>query len=182
MVKILFQLMRKSKQSDNQIRGFQRNPRKQKCSETLKWTHCGANECPSPKWKWLMTSFSRRIGLSRVFGEASCLWTNKAVRVRLFQVCNPRGILQVCLLKCVIPSVASSLLGCAWTAGCTKSCPSSLWSHPTPLLPWQASRSALAQPPVKMAGWSTKNKPPFSAEQKWTGPAPLPPTLPHPLI
>lgn len=33
-------------------------------------------------------------------------------------------------------------------------------------------------PRVKMAGWSAKNKPPFSAEQKRTAPAPLPPPSP----
>lgn len=33
-------------------------------------------------------------------------------------------------------------------------------------------------PRVKMAGWYAKNKPPFSAEQKRTAPAPLPPSLP----
>lgn len=171
MVEIL-QLMLKSKQSDKQIRGFQGSPRTQKCSGTLKGTHCGANECPLSKWKRSMTSFSGRTVLSSFRRSLLPL-------KQLFQVCNPRGILQVCLVKCGISSLASRLLGRAWTAGCTGSCPSSLCSHPTPLLPRQASPSALAQAPVKMAGCSPKNKPPFSAEQKWTGPAPLPPRQPH---
>lgn len=157
-----------------------RNPHKQKCSETLRWRHCRANQCPSSEWKWLMTSFWRRTVVSRVFGDASCLLTNEMVCVRLFQVCNPRGILQVWLVKCVIPSAASALLGCGWNAGCTTSCPSSLCSHPTTTTLCRVRRLARhsLNPRLKMAGWSTKNKPPFFCRTKVDGPSPTPPDTP----
>ena len=179
MVKILLQLMRKSKQLDNQFRRFPRNATQTEMLRNAQMDTSGTKFMSSVQVEMINDKFLKKDGSVKSF-QRSVLSLNKTARVRLFQVCNIRGILQVWLLKCVVLSVASPRFRCGWTAGCAP-CPSPLCSHPTPLLPRQASRSALSQHPVKMGRLIYEEQAPFFCRTKVDGPSPaLPPGTPTP--
>lgn len=167
---------------DNQVQRFQGNPQKD-----TKWSEAlliNVHHWASIELKWLMTVYHSKIDnlvlsancadskctSQEVFGDASCLIGfffpfNKQDAPRYYS----RFVIPVVSCRCASVwsySVAVAPLVCSRTAGCRTLCPSFLCSHATLSLQCQESRSTFAQTPVKMAGWSTKNNPPFFLQNK----------------